>query len=385
MVRSKRLVTLDILRGFFLFVIIIDHVELYPSILDFFTGRGRLWVSAAEGFFFISGLLVGYIYRRKLQQGFAFVWKKLWQRAGLLYIWATIFTLGFTLWAVSSGHPGVKYGLPAVIDWPTIIWQTLTLQYSFGWADFLPHYVWFMLAAPAVLWALAKGKWWLVVAGSALLWLLRGDTFEWAWQVVFVGGMVTGYYWQWLQAFFANLAPLVRKRLVWSVTSLAAVTFLVSYASVYVLSELNNHRAELSPILSSFTQAWDSFNTAIWPAFEKWTLEPGRIVLFGLWFAAAYIWVDHFSALISRASFGFFELLGKHSLFVYGLHAVVIFGFQLLVPPQTSLLENFIFSTGVVAIIAGITACKAAVPAIVAWLKRRKPISQLVISKNEVE
>jgi hypothetical protein len=59
--KSKRILSLDLLRGFFLIVIMIDHVELYPNGWDFLTGKGRLWVSAAEGFFFMSGLLIGMI------------------------------------------------------------------------------------------------------------------------------------------------------------------------------------------------------------------------------------------------------------------------------------------------------------------------------------
>ncbi len=58
---TKRIRAFDILRGYFLIVILINHIELYPSFFDFFTGRGRLLVSAAEGFFFMSGLLVGMV------------------------------------------------------------------------------------------------------------------------------------------------------------------------------------------------------------------------------------------------------------------------------------------------------------------------------------
>lgn len=47
-----RIHTIDILRGFFMFMIIVDHLELFPNGFDFLTGRGLLWMSAAEGFFF---------------------------------------------------------------------------------------------------------------------------------------------------------------------------------------------------------------------------------------------------------------------------------------------------------------------------------------------
>ena len=45
--KTERIAAFDLMRGFFLIVIMIDHVELYPNGWDFITGKGRLWVSAA--------------------------------------------------------------------------------------------------------------------------------------------------------------------------------------------------------------------------------------------------------------------------------------------------------------------------------------------------
>src|SRR4051794_39944348 len=84
--KSKRILAFDLMRGFFLLVIMIDHVELYPNLFDFFTGKGRLWASAAEGFFFLSGLLIGMVYRRRLALGMRYIFKKMWLRAAQLYV-----------------------------------------------------------------------------------------------------------------------------------------------------------------------------------------------------------------------------------------------------------------------------------------------------------
>jgi len=56
-----RIQELDLLRGYFIAVILIDHIQRWPSFYTYLTGQGRLWVSAAEGFFIISGLLIGYL------------------------------------------------------------------------------------------------------------------------------------------------------------------------------------------------------------------------------------------------------------------------------------------------------------------------------------
>ena len=358
---KKRLTTLDFLRGYFLFVIIVDHVELYPGGFDFLTGRGRLWVSAAEGFFFISGLLVAYIYRKKFRKGtnFGWIWRKMWSRAAQLYICAVALTLLFTYWAVASGDTSIKYGLPAVIHWPQIITDTLTLQYSFGWADFLPHYVIFLLAAPFVFYLLLKGKWWVVVPASIAIWTQRGqEGFDLAWQTIFFGGMIIGFYWDTLREWLATLAPSRQTILRRSVYTAAGATFVVSYLSVYLLSELNAHSAALPAWLAAVTAQWDQANTYVWQFLEKWTMEPGRIITFMLWFAALYMLCEKHEATIKRVTRGAFETLGRNSLFVYGLHALVIFVLHLALRGHTNFWQNALITAGVLAVIWGITYAK---------------------------
>ena len=59
---TSRDLRLDFLRGLCLFIMIVDHIA-GPSWLRWLTGDNSFYVSAAEGFVFISGLLVGTIYR----------------------------------------------------------------------------------------------------------------------------------------------------------------------------------------------------------------------------------------------------------------------------------------------------------------------------------
>ena len=391
-VKKKRLTTLDFLRGYFLFIIIVDHVELYPSGLDFLTGRGRLWVSAAEGFFFISGLLVAYIYRKKLLKGFSFgwIWKKMWRRAAQLYMCSIALTLLFTYWAIASGDKGIKYGLPAVIHWPQIIWDTALLRYSFGWADFLPHYVIFMVAAPFVFYLLAKGKWWVVVPASIFIWLHRGqEGFDLAWQTLFFGGMLAGFYWDTLLAKIRSWSAPRKVLLRRTVYTLAGVTFICSYLSVFLLSELNAQAGALPSWLVGITMHWDAINTSAWHYLEKWTMEPGRMATFAIWFAAVYIWCEAHAATIQRMTRGAFEVLGRNSLFVYGLHALVIFVLHLALRGHTTFWQNFLITTGTLAVIWAITYAKENL----ATLKLPMPVapphtatlSRLVIEKGETE
>jgi len=64
---SKRNLKLDLLRGFFITIMLVDHVTFYvgKNIFYYLNGSGNLWVSPAEGFVFISGYMVGFIYYPK--------------------------------------------------------------------------------------------------------------------------------------------------------------------------------------------------------------------------------------------------------------------------------------------------------------------------------
>lgn len=355
---GKRLLSFDLLRGFFLFVIIVDHIELYPSLFDMFTGRGRMWVSAAEGFFFISGLLVSYIYRKNLHKGMLWITKKMWRRAGELYLVNLIFTVGFTYWAIASGHAAIKDGLNSFQNFGQLLWHTLTLEYSFGWADFLPHYVLFMLAAPIAFWLLSRRAWPVVLLVSGAIWLYRGESFAAAWQVLFMGGMIVGYYWHELQNWWRSIRSTIRLSIEKTVLVAAVLTFTISYASVYLLSELNAHWSLLPGWAAQFAGLWNSYNAAIWPFFEKWTLEPGRILVFMLWFWVLYRLVERNYATIQKATAGIFSMLGRHSLFTYGAHAILIFTLHLFITSPVNLFVNFVITSAILALILALVAAR---------------------------
>jgi hypothetical protein len=336
-------------------MIIIDHVELYPSGFDFLSGRGRFFASGAEGFFFMSGMLVGFVYRRKLAQGMRFVFKKMWQRAAELYIAGAILTLLFVFLAIKLNDPGVKYGLPAVVHWPDIIYQTLTFRFSFGWADFLPRFAILTFMAPFVFYLISRGRWPIVILGSLIAWHFRGNNFIMAWQLIFNVAMVIGFYWNEIRQkieSWSKTTKLLAKR---SVYSLAGATFVFSYSGVYLLSTIEKHRAFFPDWVTRLGWHWSSLNDFIWQYCPKWTLGPGRIAFFALWFVALYMLVERYEENISRFSKGMLELLGKNSLFVYVTHAFIIFGLKLLVPVHTNFYENFAFTFVALASIIFIT------------------------------
>src|SRR5215218_3733366 len=59
---GKRDQRLDLLRGYCVFAMTVDHLDA-PTWLYVVTGGNRFFVSAAEGFLFISGVVMGIVYR----------------------------------------------------------------------------------------------------------------------------------------------------------------------------------------------------------------------------------------------------------------------------------------------------------------------------------
>lgn len=353
--KSKRIVAFDLLRGFFLIVVIIDHVELFPNGYELITGRGQLWVSAAEGFFFLSGLLVGMIYRKKLAQGVQFVFRKLWSRAALLYVVAVSLTLFYTAWALSTGDAeAVKYAAAKDLGWGTII-DTLKLKYVYGWSDFLTYYVVFMFFAPFVLYLLRFRLWWLVIVLSIVIWFNRGSQFTYAWQVLFYGGMMVGYYWKSIQSTVAGWSASTRRILWYSVVTATLVTVFVSFCNLLLLAFLRQHPDMFSDAVNAFANQWYVVSETIWPYFEKWRLEPGRIAMFALWFSGFFLLVQRYAYLLPRRVFNAVTLMGQNSLFVYGFHSFFVFAVHVFIPNDKGPVFNFLVTTLVLAIMVGLT------------------------------
>lgn len=356
--KTERILAIDLIRGFFLLVIIVDHVELYPNGWDLFTGKGRLWVSAAEGFFFLSGLLIGMIYKRRLHLGMRFIFKKMWARAFELYVVGTILTFVFLGWVELTNHVPIKDTLPDQIPWAHYIWQALTLHFTYGWADFLVHFAVLMFIAPFIFYLVARRKLWLALIAIFTMWLFRGDHFNLAWQVIFNFGIIIGFYWREIKNFYAGL-PMKRKLLTKrTIAALAFMTFAASYATVFVLSLLFHlWGANMLPHwLQHVAYTWGNWNYDIWLYADKWRMGWLRIILFFLWFPVLYGIFRRYERQIGKATNGVLELLGRNSLFVYTIHAFIVFVLKMyFIPIHTNFWQNFLITTGALAALIAAT------------------------------
>lgn len=325
-VNRERILALDLLRGTFLIEIIAYHSIWSPSLYIFIGGGGRLPASAAEGFFAISGLLVGYLYGPKILTKTAATFKKIWKRAALLYGLTLFFTFLYTAWAVLEPN-SAKYATMWHGDPVEFITKTLTLRYTFGWADFLARYAVFMFYAPFAVWLVAKGRAWVVALVSFAVWLLFRETDIFlpysAWQIIFMYGIILGYYLPHIESWFRGLSKKYRRIIATAIGVPAALTYITSIILFVVIPLAQPHNVALA-----------DFNNQVSLFFFKDYVAPPRIAIGVLWFTALYMLYRRYEKSISRYTFGVLEVFGRQSLLVYSLHAFVLFAIDIYLRPQ---------------------------------------------------
>lgn len=354
--KTPRIYALDLLRGYFLVSIILNHLQWYPNGLDWVALRGSLFVSAAEGFFIISGIILGIVRGRKLaDQPFKVSALLVLSRGLKLYVVSIVLMLLFTLigWFFLD-NAGLKPGI-RLPDEPfnEILIGALSFKYLYGWADFLRLYAIFLIMAPFALWLLRRGKWYIVIVSSVALWALypfaRMHTDNSAellmplsWQLIFFVGLVIGYHWIDFQAWWRRQTAFLRRSISTPILTIAALTLAVN-ALFVILAGLN--------LIPASVQA--SYDMHLLTTFDKSSLPIPRLVLFGLWFTLGLTIVMRYEKQIYKW-FGWILMpFGTNSLYVYILHAVLIFLAHLLIAPGISnnLIQNFIGSIAILAII----------------------------------
>src|SRR5204862_5881584 len=86
---------LDLLRGVAVIAMVVDHVG-GASFLYALSGGNRFYTSAAEGFIFISGLVMGLVYQRLIERdGLGAPLRRAIERAVTLYLVTITLTLLF--------------------------------------------------------------------------------------------------------------------------------------------------------------------------------------------------------------------------------------------------------------------------------------------------
>lgn len=332
--RISRIDTFDLLRGYFLIVILWNHLYYYPSGLELVTGRGWLYVSSAEGFFLISGIILGIVRGQKLlNKPWSVGAKLLLRRALQLYVTSVVLALLFTVigWQYLD-NPGLK-AVIAPPDTPlwTLIWNAATYQYLYGWADFLRQYALFIAVAPLALWLLRRGWWYVVLLASVAVWALFPFVSltpfmaqPVSWQLIFFSGLVIGFHWPWLQDRWRMLAVSQRRRI-----GYALVTVFISTAIMSALLVFNRYiGGDAGAMLADWHRTLGGY-------FDKDRLPLARLALGAVWFWALFWLVRRHEAWLVKKLGWLLLPLGQNSLYVYTVQAFIVFFMHLYVQRPT--------------------------------------------------
>lgn len=327
--KRERILALDLLRGTFLVVIFINHMAWSPTLYDVLTGQSHLFASAAEGFFVISGMLVGYIYAERILSQTKQTFIRLFKRAGWLYLLSIGFTTLYTLITLFLPPDTVRgqYLSPSIGEF---IWNTLTLQLNYGWADFLSRYAIFMVFAPFAIWLAAKKLSWLLALISIAVWYFLGSgpfAHITAWQLIFCAGIIIGYHLPAIEKWVKSWPSTTKRLGKLTLVTTAVFTFAISIILTVILPIIaGEYQHILSP--TAFHNIVDIINVRTsldLSIFARENLALGRILIGTLWFTTLYIIYRQYESAIDKKTKGTLLLLGTNSLYVYGLQSFILF------------------------------------------------------------
>lgn len=343
-----RLTIIDGFRGFFLVFMMIIHSDTYLK-----TTLGKLnhhyfgWVEDAQGFVFMSGLVVGLVYGgRYIRHGYKTMHSAIWKRIKTIYSHQLGLVTLFVLVAIIMSQYGLS---PKAFDsyaaspfvFPALSALLVTGSMHMG---ILPMYIFFLAGTPFALKLLKNESYMTFIAISVSLWMFAqtqlpdlvvrtlevqlddagqkvslGIFFNiFGWQALFFCGLAVGY----LMA-----AKKFSAQFLWSQDAYKA--FLVCVAAFLLLGVFDRivfdkwFGIEFSTSILGETDR-GNFSMIYMIAFVAdlyivaWLLGPGISAPQRLWRIIAQF-------LIKVMSLRPLVFLGQHSLHVFSAHIVLIY------------------------------------------------------------
>ncbi|HTV57705.1 MAG TPA: OpgC domain-containing protein [Candidatus Baltobacteraceae bacterium] len=319
----KREIELDAVRGFMLAWMTLVHL---PTAITPWVNQPFGYISASEGFIFLSALFTGQIYVRVLRRaGPGKMSAKLLLRTLRLYGYHVLLILFVFLGVAGYAVSTHSRNLLNLLDYyfaagpAHAFLNALLLVYRPPLLDIIPLYIIFLFLSPWIIIAASRIGWKFFLSGSFILWFaaqlgLRQASYAflaqhfglriplnemgafnlWAWQLVWILGMWCGVRW-------ANNDLPVQKwaRRAWVPAAIIAAALLViRYAQLYGL---------------------DLGRTA--PLFDKWNL--GAVRLFD--FSALAVLLIRFRSFVKPLAIRPLALLGQSSLQVFCTHFLFCF------------------------------------------------------------
>ena len=319
-VGERRDLRFDLLRGLAVIAMVTDHVGGSQSWLYTLTGGNHFWTSAAEGFVFISGLVMGIVYPAVIaRQGLGAALLKVLKRAGTLYALTVLLTLVTAALAYRLQVHWAPQVTAATL--PDFVIGVLTLHRAYYLTDVLLMYTLLVFAAAGAIFLINEkrtrlvlaiswgiwGVWQVFPQQAALPWAITDNSvFNLAaWQLLFFNGLVIGYH-----------RKALAERFSWATGRIALLVSGALFAGSIAL-----YRDGMAPLiqLTGRDAAW--FETYI---FSKSDERIGRVIAFAIFASFALSLVTNLWQPILKA-FGWLLLpLGQSALLAYGLHLFVI-------------------------------------------------------------
>ncbi|MEN9503262.1 MAG: OpgC protein [Pseudomonadota bacterium] len=360
---ATRDLRLDFMRGFVIPLLFASHFE-YVSLLMFIGWERVGMVSTAEIFVMLSGIVVGMVYGKKVKQaGLAAAMPGLLKRSVDLYRISVIMILivaaiRYIPWIDSkiittfydfAVNQTYQLYPPLDANISEVLSKALLLQIGPHQFQIIGMYVvMFIVFTPCIFFMITKNRVPLLLGLSWIMYTIHygapfqslrptGAQYEYAfptlaWQLLYVHGVVVGYYKQELQAF---LATQWGKRLIYLCVALSLGFLFFTW----------NHPMPYIPQWFSLNIIPpDTFNHFNNEYFMKSKLGIGRLVNVVVLFIAIYALLTTCWQPIHKALGWFFIPLGQASLYVFFIH---IFFLLLVANTPFPGYNNFWVNTGI--------------------------------------
>ena len=307
---GKRDLRIDLLRGFCLFAMIVNHGGL-DSLFHFVSGRSGFLITAADGFFFLSGLTVGIT---SVGRPLDVVVPRILRRSWDIYLATLVLSFGFAALVLLTDIELWEEGR-IFLRWPgdltELTARILTMRRVIHGSDVLISFVWYMAVAPLAVWGLSKGRTWRVLGVLAFVYALSQidpeatDLPFWSLRhlasnsPVFFVGVVVGFHREAIEAAWNRfrLSALVD----WLVAAIAVV------------------------VIVMFSMESELLEIAVFEPFgREWEFSPVHLVISFVYFRAFFLLATWLWKPV-RAALGWLLLpIGQASLMAFMLHLLLI-------------------------------------------------------------
>lgn len=332
---------IDFLRGLAVLFVVVDHIDT-PSLYHLISHERIGAVSGAELFVVFSGVVLGMVHRRRaIEDGWRSVATRMWSRALLLYATCLAVMLaayvssflpfinGDVLTTWTDEGTGTTYPMyptpPLLLDYPVpppAVFDILFLNVGPFQFNVIGLYVVLLGLAPLAFYLLLHGRWWIVTGLSWSLYIANiyldarifRSQFEGpfpllSWQVLFLSGMVVGFFWKSIIAWFDR--PVGRMTIIVSVV----------LALAFLFYSWNNPGLAQDPFALRFSVIpQDTF----WRTYESWfrrdSLGILRVANVAVLVVVAYALLSRCWVPLNRALGWLLVPLGGATLYVFILH-----------------------------------------------------------------